>query len=99
MVNRKLNWDKIALQQFNQSINYIAQDSVQNAEKVRVEIIEKIEQLLEHPEKYAPDKYKLNNNGNYKAFEWQRLRIAYYVSDNEIRILRVRHTSMEPLFY
>ena len=56
MVNRKLNWDKIALQQFNQSINYIAQDSVQNAEKVRVEIIEKIEQLLEHPEKYAPDK-------------------------------------------
>ncbi|WP_145710037.1 type II toxin-antitoxin system RelE/ParE family toxin [Chitinophaga japonensis] len=66
---------------------------------MRVEILEKIEPLMDHPEIYPPDKYKLNNDGNYRAFECQRLRVAYYVSDAAIRILRVRHTGREPLTY
>jgi plasmid stabilization system protein ParE len=99
MTNRKLRWDTIALQQFNKAIDYIAKDSIQNAEKVRKEILQKIEDLPDNPEIYSPDKYKENNNGNYRAFELHRYRIAYYVGKNEIRILRVRHTSREPRNY
>jgi len=54
---------------------------------------------LPHPECYGPDKYKLNNDDTYRAFEKHRYRIAYRVLDTEIRILRVRHTSMEPQGY
>ncbi|MEJ7738991.1 MAG: type II toxin-antitoxin system RelE/ParE family toxin [Chitinophagaceae bacterium] len=99
MANRKISWDKGALQQFNQSIDYIAKTSLQNAEKVRIEILGKIEQLIHSPELSAPDKYKTNNDGSYRAFELHRHRIAYYVSGSEIRILRVRHTSREPKMY
>ena len=46
-----------------------------------------------------PDKYKLNNNGLYRAFELHHLRITYYITPDKIRILRVRHTSREPKNY
>jgi plasmid stabilization system protein ParE len=99
MENRRISWDIQALKQFNKSILYIAEDSVQNAEKVRFEILEKIEEITLHPENHPPDKYKTNNNGHYRAFELYRLRVAYYVFPDVIRILRVRHTSREPLPY
>jgi plasmid stabilization system protein ParE len=99
VADRKITWGKTALQQFNSAIEYINEDSVQNAEKVRIEILEKIERLTSHAEMYPPDKYKLSNDGNYRAFECQHLRIAYNISASEIRILRVRHTGREPLAY
>ncbi|WP_238386440.1 type II toxin-antitoxin system RelE/ParE family toxin [Chitinophaga rupis] len=99
MANRNIVWGKVAFQQFNAAIEYISEDSVQNAEKVRAEILERIGRLSGHPEIYPPDKYKLNNDGNYRAFECQRLRIAYYTGPHEIRILRIRHTYREPLTY
>ena len=99
MADKKLRWDKMALQQFNKAIEYIAKDSIQNAEKVRIDILEKVENLQAHPERYAPDKYKLDNDGSYKAFELYHLRIVYHVSSEEIRILRLRSTFQEPLNY
>ena len=42
MANRKITWSKTALKQFEAAINYIAEDSIQNAEKVRKEILEEI---------------------------------------------------------
>jgi len=59
MANRKITWSKSALRQFETAMNYIAEDSIQNAEKVRKEILEKIETLIAHPEIYSPDKYKV----------------------------------------
>lgn len=96
MANRKIGWDKHALKQFNKAILYIAEDSIQNAENVRIDILVKIDELLSHPEKYPLDKYKLENDGYYRAFELHRLRVAYFVGMDVIRILRVRHTSREP---
>jgi len=59
MANRKITWSKSALKQFEAAINYIAEDSIQNAEKVRKEILEKIEKVTLYPEIHSPDKYKL----------------------------------------
>jgi plasmid stabilization system protein ParE len=99
MANRRIEWDWQALRQFNKAILFIAEDSVQNADNVRIDIIEKIEALLPNPERYPLDKYKHDNNGNYRAFELHRLRIAYFVGIDVIRVLRVRHTSREPQGY
>ena len=64
MANRKITWSKSALKQFEAAINYIAEDSIQNAEKVRKEILEKIEKVTLYHEIHSPDKYKTNNDGS-----------------------------------
>lgn len=99
MANRRIDWDRQALRQFNKAILHIAEESVQNAENVRVDIVEKIEALIPNPERYPTDKYKVENDGNYRAFELHRLRVTYFVGWDVIRILRVRHTSREPQGY
>jgi plasmid stabilization system protein ParE len=48
---------------------------------------------------HPPDKFKLNNTGNYRAYEIYSYRIAYRILKDKVRILRVRHTSREPLKY
>ena len=79
MANRRIDWDRQALRQFNKAVLYIA--------------------VVPNPERYPPDKYKDENDGNYRAFELHRLRVAYFVGRDVIRILRVRHTSREPQGY
>ncbi len=99
MKKRKIRWDKPALIYFSEAIRYIRKDSIQNADKVKKEILVKISELSAHPELHAPDKYKQNNTGNYRAFELHRYRIAYLVKEEEIIIARVMHTSQEPQSY
>ena len=52
-----------------------------------------------YPEKFPLDKYKINNDGSYRAFEKHRYRVAYRVLETEIKIITIRHTSMEPIEY
>lgn len=99
MSSRKISWDKQALHYFRKAIQYIRNDSPQNADKVKNEILEKISELSKRPEIHNPDKYKINNNGSYRAFELHRFRVSYFVKDNEIIIARVRNTNQEPLAY
>ena len=99
MTKRKILWDKQALHYFRNAIQYIRKDSPQNADKVKSEVLEKINELSIRPEIHNPDKYKINNNGSYRAFELHRLRVGYLVKENEIIIARVRNTNQEPLDY
>ncbi|WP_114789496.1 type II toxin-antitoxin system RelE/ParE family toxin [Niabella yanshanensis] len=99
MQKRKIKWDKKAFLYFKEAIRYIRQNSSQNADKIKQEILKKIEDLSFRPEVHAPDKYKINNSGCYRAFELYRYRIAYLVSATEIIIVRFRHTSQEPQSY
>jgi plasmid stabilization system protein ParE len=99
MNKRKILWDKQALHYFRSTIQYIRKDSPQNAEKVKNEVLEKIYELSIRPEVHNPDKFKVDNSGNYRAFELHRLRIGYLVKENEIIIARVRNTRQEPLDY
>jgi plasmid stabilization system protein ParE len=97
--HKTIIWDKNALNNFESSINYISKDSVKNAEKVKQELLLKIEDLKNHPEKYSPDKYKYNNDGSYRAFEKHHFRVVYRIFQTSIKIITFRHTSMEPKFY
>ncbi|HWB91027.1 MAG TPA: type II toxin-antitoxin system RelE/ParE family toxin [Puia sp.] len=99
MSKRKISWDKQALDYFRESICYVRQDSPQNADNVKKEVLEKISELSKRPEIHSPDKFKLNNNGNYRAFELHDSRVGYLVKEDEIIIARVRSTNQEPLSY
>ena len=67
--------------------------------KVIEDIIAAVEKSITNPKFYNPDKYKTSNDGSYRAFEKHRFRIAYRFTKNIIRVLRVRHTKMEPKIY
>ncbi len=94
-----IKWNKRALKQFDQAIEYIEEDSPKNADKVKNDILSKISELADHPQSHHPDKYKNNNDGSFRAFEIDRYRISYRHIRKEVRIIRVRHTKMNPLAY
>ena len=94
-----IRWKRKAVLQFSDAIKYIEKDSLMNAEKFEKEILKKIDGLLLQPERYRPDKYKTNNDGSYRAFEIFSYRISYRYISNQIRVIRLRHTKMNPLKY
>jgi len=57
MASRRIEWSRQALLQFNKAILHIAADSVENAENIQVDILEKIEGIVVSPERYPTDKY------------------------------------------
>lgn len=94
-----VRWDRKAIQQFADAIEYIEKDSLINADKFKQEILKKLDELLLQAERYATDKFKNKNDGSFRAFEIFSYRISYrYVSD-QIRIIRLRHTKMNPKYY
>lgn len=92
-------WNKRAVNNLQKAYEYIKEDSLVNAEKVRNAIIKMVESLPSNPEKHPLDKFKMSNPGNYRAFEKYSYRIAYKHTAKEIRILRFRHTKQEPRKY
>jgi plasmid stabilization system protein ParE len=92
-------WTKKSQQHMKLAFDYISKDSVQNAIKVLEDLALAVKKAAPNPEGYPIDKYKKNNDGSYRAFEKHHYRIAYRYSNNIIRVVRVRHTSMEPKEY
>jgi plasmid stabilization system protein ParE len=84
---------------FTKAYERIKLDSYANAEKVRLEIVKVVDSLPANPERFPPNKFKLNNDGTVRAFEKYSPRIAYKFDDREIRILRIRDVRQEPLMY
>lgn len=92
-------WENEAKRELRKAYGYILQHSFQNAVKVRQAIIDAVLSLPANPERYSPDKFKIDNDGSWRAFELYRYRISYRVKKNEIRIVRLRHTSRSPQSY
>lgn len=95
----KVVWSKLARIQLEKAYRDISEDSPQAAQKVKKDILEKASGILNAPERYSLDKYRKNNDGSIRAFEKHHYRIAYQIKNDEIRILRLRHTSRLPLKY
>ena len=99
MQKSKITWSKTSVKQFAKAKKYIHHQSVQNAEKVRLGIIEKISSLPANPEFYLPDKYKKINDGSYRALEIHHYRISYRILSDEIKIVRFRHVKRQVAIY
>ena len=95
----KVNMVNLAKAQLKRACAYIRKDAPKNSLKVKKDILSACLALSLYPEKYPPDKYKLDNDGTYRAFELHHYRIVYRVMAAEIKILTLRHTSMEPMEY
>jgi len=94
---RRIIWDKEAILQLEEVYEYLKERSLQSADKVRKSIKEKTRGLKDNPEIYNLDRFKKNNDGSFRAFEKYSYRVTYKVKVTEVIILRVRHTSREPL--
>ncbi|MCF2442872.1 type II toxin-antitoxin system RelE/ParE family toxin [Dyadobacter sp. CY345] len=94
-------WDKNALEHLSEIYHHILKDSYQNAQKVRLKILEQTAQLKEEPWRHNADKLRLDKNPAFRAFEIYRFRITYYINKDakSVSILRVRSTWQEPLLY
>ena len=93
-------WNKRAYASLKKAYQTIKEDSLKNAGIVRDEILRITrEELPANPEKYPPDKFKRNNQGDHRAFERYSYRISYRYKSGEIRILRLRHVKQEPKEY
>jgi plasmid stabilization system protein ParE len=92
-------WSNRAKTELKKAYKYIALDSLNNAQMVRDTIIDLTIALPNHPEKHPSDKFKKDNDGNWRAFEIYHYRISYRILKDEIRIVRMRHTSQSPQDY
>lgn len=92
-------WSNSAKAELRKAFDYITLDSLQNAQVVRDTLIDLTVDLTANPEKYPLDKFKKNNDGTWRAFEKHHYRISYRILENQIRIVRMRHTSKSPLTY
>jgi plasmid stabilization system protein ParE len=72
-----LVWTAEALNQFEDAIEYIANQSMVSSENFKIEILKKLNELMIQPERYSIDKFKTNNDGSFRAFEVLRYRISY----------------------
>lgn len=92
-----IKWSKIALKQFIEILEYLEKNQQFNyAEKLETEILSIIKSLPKNPKIYQPDRIKKDNDGSFYAFQSGRYRISFRLIENEIRILRVRHSSRRP---
>ncbi len=96
---RQIIWDEDAQLYFKAAVKYIKKESKQGAKKVRLEILDIISSLADKPAIFEEDRFKLNNDGIYRAFTVYHYRITYKIRKEAINVVRMRHTSQEPLEY
>lgn len=99
MAKRNISWDKEAAQSFIGILQYIAEDSPENALQVSTRVWKIISLLPEFPRMFKADDSKDKNNGNFRAFVSDRIKVSYQITPTLIRIIRIRHTSQEPMEY
>ena len=92
-------WTKQAERHLRKIYEYISLDSPKNALKVVNDLAECMDKTFGNPEVYPIDKYKLDNDGTFRAFEKHKYRLSYRYSKDIIRVLRVKHTKMLPKYY
>lgn len=92
-------WSNGAKSELKKAYEYISLDSLQNAKMVRDALIDLTIDLPKHPEKHPIDRFKKDNDGTWRAFEKYHYRISYRILKDQIRIVRMRHTSKSPLNY
>ena len=91
-----MSWTLNAQKQFREVYDYISQDSELNATKVAEDILLILQLTAVNPEMHPIDRFKIFNDGSYRAFEKHHYRITYRYSNNKIKVLTIRHTSRNP---
>jgi len=99
MVIRQIVWDSKAKADFRKQIIHIKENSPSAADQVLTGILDIIDSLAKHPERYSLDRFKEENDGSYRAFEYKSIRVSYRHTETQIRILLIRHVRMKPKYH
>ena len=94
-----IKWNKSAVKQLLNIIQFIEENNQNYAEKIETEILKRIQKLPDSFLHQSIDRFKLSNDGTYRAFEYDRYRVSFRVKAAEIRILQIRHTRRLPKKY
>lgn len=94
-----IRWTDDAADQFAEILEYILLESPAGATIVKNAVFDRVRQLDRHPFMYDLDVLCEDNDGSYRAFTVYHYRITYRISENEVVIIRIRHTSREPEVY
>lgn len=100
-MEKKIIWTSIALLQLDEIHNYLFEvsKSIGTANKVVDDLYTSVNILKTQGQIYELDELKIHNDGSIRAFHLYSYRISYKISPSEIYILRIRHTSRNPLQY
>ena len=100
-VSFKIVWDRKALDNFKEILSYIEKQSKQAPKIVKGAINARLDVIKTNPLIAELDKLKDSPNKEFRAFVIYSYRVTYQIKTDvgEIRVLRIRHTSREPLGY
>ncbi len=94
-----VKWDIKAVDELGEIFSYVSRKSQQAQQIIKQELKKSIEIIKTKPLAFEKDKLKTGNDGTYRAFVVYSYRVSYRFFENKILILRIRHTSKEPLEY
>lgn len=96
--NKKLpiRWGRLAKMNLDRIYDYIANDSVSVARKVKKELINLAHSLNVFPEKFSVEEYLADEQENYRSVSKWSYKIIYEVTDDSIIIVDIFHTSQNP---
>ncbi len=97
---RDLVWDKGALKHLKEIYDFLKKgEDLAFANEVKNTILTTTQELIKNPFIFEQDRFKFDSDSSYRAFVKYKYRVAYKITEKQIRILRVRHTSREPIEY
>jgi plasmid stabilization system protein ParE len=94
-------WDNEALAQLVEILSFLEKESEQAPGIVKNAILYRLNSLKKNPSICETDKLKIPPDKNFRAFAVFSYRVTFSIVtlSREIHILRIRHTSREPLGY
>ncbi len=99
MVTRKklpIRWDRLARESLDNIYEYILLDSLQNARKVKKELIKLVGSLSDFPEKYSREEFLEEESENYRSVSKWSYKIIYEVTDEAIIIADIFNIHQHP---
>lgn len=97
----KIIWDRKALDHLKDILTYLEKQSKQAPKIIKNAILSRLDLIKANPLICELDKLKDSPNKDFRAFVVFSYRVTYQIKSDskEIRVLRIRHTSREPLGY
>ena len=97
----RISWDRNALDDFKDILDFLSKQSSQAPGIVKKEILSRLDVIRTNVLICETDKLKNPTTKEFRAFVVFSYRITYQIrmEEKEIRIIRIRHTSREPLGY
>jgi plasmid stabilization system protein ParE len=91
-----VRWDPRARESLDDIYNYIAEDSVSAARRVKKSLVQLARSLGHFPEKYSHEDYLAGEPENYRSVSKWRYKIIYEVTDKYVIIADIFNTSQHP---